>query len=227
MPTPATRSPTRKSASADIGEAAGRPTIESTGSWAAPRKRSSAAPHPPTQNNNDNHPWPSPREIRPPPPPPAGTLLPETRSGEDLGRVARKLLGAFALPFTPQGNELFISASVGIALFPNDGDDADELIRQADAAMFLAKRSGRDDFRFCSKELTASAHHLELVKAMISIARCLGQQVVAEGSRTPPGRCCWSLTAAGWRRATTSAGRWGGRRFWNSPSASKPCRNTR
>ncbi|MBE1028544.1 diguanylate cyclase, partial [Escherichia coli] len=50
--------------------------------------------------------------------------------------VARKLLNAFTAPFQADGHEFFVSASVGIALFPKDGDDAPTLVKNADAAMY-------------------------------------------------------------------------------------------
>ncbi|HZW25637.1 MAG TPA: bifunctional diguanylate cyclase/phosphodiesterase, partial [Gallionella sp.] len=85
-------------------------------------------------------------------------LLPEIRSGDDLGGVADKILQAFSAPFLLEGQEVFVSTSIGIALYPDDGLDADDLLKHADSAMYFAKRSGRSNFRFYSKELTASAN---------------------------------------------------------------------
>jgi predicted signal transduction protein with EAL and GGDEF domain len=51
-------------------------------------------------------------------------------------------------PFLLAGHEVHISASIGIACYPQDGDDAETLLRHADAAMFLAKEQGRSGFRF-------------------------------------------------------------------------------
>jgi len=84
-------------------------------------------------------------------------LLPDIRAAEDLGRIANKILEAFQAPFVLEGKEVFSSASVGIAVFPDDHNTADDLVRLADAAMYYAKRSGRNNFRFYSKELTASS----------------------------------------------------------------------
>lgn len=84
-------------------------------------------------------------------------LLPDIRSGDDLGRVASKILSAFNEPFVLEGNEVFVSTSIGIAVYPHDDTDANGLIKQADSAMYFAKRSGRNNFRFYSKDLTASA----------------------------------------------------------------------
>ena len=84
-------------------------------------------------------------------------VLPDIRSGDDLGRVASKILTAFNEPFFLEGNEVFVSTSIGIAVYPCDDTDPNELIKQADSAMYFAKRSGRNNFRFYSKDLTASA----------------------------------------------------------------------
>jgi diguanylate cyclase (GGDEF)-like protein len=84
-------------------------------------------------------------------------LLPEVRSGDDLGRVASKILASFNQPFVLEGNEVFVSCSIGIAMYPSDGEKAEDLLRQADSAMYLAKRAGRNTFRFFSADLMESA----------------------------------------------------------------------
>jgi diguanylate cyclase (GGDEF)-like protein len=85
-------------------------------------------------------------------------LLPEIRSGDDLGRVATKMLNALNHPFLVDGKEVFISCSIGIALYPSDSAGTDDLLKFADSAMYSAKRSGRNKFRFYSRELTESAN---------------------------------------------------------------------
>jgi diguanylate cyclase (GGDEF)-like protein/PAS domain S-box-containing protein len=84
-------------------------------------------------------------------------LLPEIRQGDDLGRIAGKILEKFNERFLLDGKEVFVSCSIGIALYPDDSADADDLVKYADSAMYFAKRSGRSNFRFYSKDLTASA----------------------------------------------------------------------
>ncbi len=85
-------------------------------------------------------------------------LLPEMRSGDDLGKVASKILEFFKNPFLLKGKEVFISCSIGISVYPTDGENGDDLVKQADSAMYFAKRSGRNNFRFYSKDLTVSAN---------------------------------------------------------------------
>jgi len=84
-------------------------------------------------------------------------LLPNIRYGDDLGRIASKMLGVFNERFLLEGKEIFVTCSIGIAVYPNDSTEADDLMKYADLAMYLAKRSGRNNFRCYSKELTTSA----------------------------------------------------------------------
>lgn len=86
-------------------------------------------------------------------------LLPSVHSPSDLSRIARKLLKTLNHPpLILENKEIFISASLGIALYPDDSQDAEELMKQADSAMYLSKHAGRNSFHFYSKGLTASAH---------------------------------------------------------------------
>lgn len=77
-------------------------------------------------------------------------VLSEIAHPEDAGVVARKILGAMAAPMTLDGRSQPITVSIGIAAYPADGTDVDSLVRSADAAMFQAKRAGRNGFRFAS-----------------------------------------------------------------------------
>ena len=84
-------------------------------------------------------------------------LLPDMREAEDLGRVASKMLERFQERFLLSGKEVFVSCSVGIAVYPADSSEPEDLVKFADSAMYFAKRSGRSGFRFYSRDLTASA----------------------------------------------------------------------
>jgi len=84
------------------------------------------------------------------------TDLSDTR---DAARVAEKLLAAFQEPFLWEGQELFVTASIGVSLFPRDGRDAAALQRNADVAMYRAKSRGRNAFEFFVPELAAAAQH--------------------------------------------------------------------
>ena len=71
-------------------------------------------------------------------------LLPEVVSAEAVAGVARKILDSLAQPFRIEKHDLFVTASVGISCFPTDGDDAETLLKCADAAMYRAKELGRN-----------------------------------------------------------------------------------
>jgi diguanylate cyclase (GGDEF)-like protein len=91
-------------------------------------------------------------------------LLTEVSDPQDAARVARRVLKAISEPFAIDGHEVFTSASMGIAIFPTDGRDAEELLRNADTAMYCAKNRGRNDFQFYTKSMNAEASrklHLE------------------------------------------------------------------
>jgi diguanylate cyclase (GGDEF)-like protein len=73
-------------------------------------------------------------------------LLPQLEHEHEAASIARKILARFEAPFVLDGHELFASPSIGIALFPNDGDDAHALLENADIAMYQAKERGRRTF---------------------------------------------------------------------------------
>lgn len=68
--------------------------------------------------------------------------LPDIHSNVDLFQIAKKMLAAIALPIEAEGRELHLTASIGIALYPEHGKDAETLMRKADLAMYSAKRLG-------------------------------------------------------------------------------------
>lgn len=75
-------------------------------------------------------------------------LLPQIGTAEDAAEVARHILGGVAQPYRIGGASLHVSFSIGIAVFPDDGEDEATLMRRADTAMYQAKRDGRNGLRF-------------------------------------------------------------------------------
>jgi len=84
-------------------------------------------------------------------------LLPGVGRHEDLGRIAEKVLHSLRPPVTIAGQELFLSASLGVAYHPDHGDDVDTLLRSADAAMYRSKELGRDTYRVYESEMSREA----------------------------------------------------------------------
>ncbi len=74
-------------------------------------------------------------------------LLPEVVHAEYATTIAQKVLGAFREPFVFNDYPLYITTSIGIAIFPDDGNDADILVKNADTAMYRAKEEGRNNFQ--------------------------------------------------------------------------------
>ncbi|MBW7902951.1 MAG: EAL domain-containing protein [Rhodocyclaceae bacterium] len=89
----------------------------------------------------------------------------------DAAVVARKLLAALAEPFVIEKHEVLLSASVGIAVFPEDGGDAGTLIRNADVAMYRAKQLGNGSFLYYAREMNLRS--LERLKLEGSLRRAL------------------------------------------------------
>jgi diguanylate cyclase (GGDEF)-like protein/PAS domain S-box-containing protein len=83
-------------------------------------------------------------------------LLPDTDAA-GAARVADKLLQTTLKPFQIEQNELTVTPSIGIALYPQDGTDLDTLSRSADAAMYKAKEEGRNNYRFFTREIQAQS----------------------------------------------------------------------
>lgn len=75
-------------------------------------------------------------------------LLPEVSREEDAGNIAGKILKAFKKPFSCADQEIFVTTSIGIAQYPEDGQDMETLIRHADRALYHSKDLGRNAFTF-------------------------------------------------------------------------------
>ncbi|MCM2314082.1 MAG: EAL domain-containing protein [Thermoanaerobaculia bacterium] len=84
-------------------------------------------------------------------------LVPRVTSAEDAMTVASKLIEAVRRPLRLAGSDLLVTASVGIAISPEHGADGETLVRSADAAMYRAKRQGRNDFQVFTPAMSAPA----------------------------------------------------------------------
>jgi diguanylate cyclase (GGDEF)-like protein len=84
-------------------------------------------------------------------------LLEEVVDPVYVGSVSQKLIEALAEPFTIGGREYRVTGSIGVSAYPQDGSDAETLLKNADAAMYRAKQKGRNSFEFYSAQLSTGA----------------------------------------------------------------------
>jgi diguanylate cyclase (GGDEF)-like protein/PAS domain S-box-containing protein len=90
-------------------------------------------------------------------------LLADLPGAEAVLPIVNAVLEMLKTPFALAGRELFMQASIGVSLYPDDGSDVDRLLRHAEAAMYEAKRAGRGSYRFYAGELNVRAgRRLEL-----------------------------------------------------------------
>jgi diguanylate cyclase (GGDEF)-like protein len=83
-------------------------------------------------------------------------MMPNLTRTEDVNIVLKKIMGAFETPYMLDGVTTDSSTSIGISIFPEDGNCSEELMKKADSAMYRAKGSGRNSYRFHS--VTSAMH---------------------------------------------------------------------
>jgi diguanylate cyclase (GGDEF)-like protein/PAS domain S-box-containing protein len=101
-------------------------------------------------------------------------VLPDIDSQEQVALVAQKLLDTLLEPMTIQEDEFFPAGSIGISFYPKDGDGSDVLLKNADAAMYRAKKAGRNNFQFYAKEMNSRS--LNRLKLGSELRRALERQ---------------------------------------------------
>jgi len=84
-------------------------------------------------------------------------LLMDISRDEDAGKVAEKIIHRLETPFQLQQHELFITTSIGISVYPKDGEETDTLLKHADAAMYRAKEHGKNNYQFYSAAINDKA----------------------------------------------------------------------
>ena len=102
-------------------------------------------------------------------------LLDRLDRAEDASLVARKVLSTLQQPFTIANRELYIGVSIGISIFPQDGEDSDKLVRNADIAMYRAKQLGKNLFQFYTEALSETANYKMELEADLRNALEAGQ----------------------------------------------------
>ena len=101
-------------------------------------------------------------------------LLADIEHTANAGRSAQKILTALVIPYFVNLHELDVTVSIGISIFPNDGQDADTLIKNADTAMYHAKASGRNNFQFFEQRMSVLA--VERHSTEVGLRRALERQ---------------------------------------------------
>ncbi|HEX9398410.1 MAG TPA: EAL domain-containing protein [Burkholderiales bacterium] len=101
-------------------------------------------------------------------------VLPEVKRASDVAQVAQKVIEQLSLPVPIEGHDLIVTASIGIAVYPEDGADAETLIRNADAAMYHAKELGRANYQFFTDQMNQAASHRVALES--ELRRALGRE---------------------------------------------------
>ena len=96
-------------------------------------------------------------------------LLPGIKRVEDTSRIAQKIITAFQEPWVLAGYEFNITPSMGIAVYPNDGEDADTLMKNADATMYRAKEKGKNNYQYYTRSIN------EKVLKLVTLEKSLRQ----------------------------------------------------
>ena len=84
-------------------------------------------------------------------------VLPEIKRASDAAHVARKVIENLSAPIVVDGHDVTVTPSIGIAIYPDDGRDAEALIRNADAAMYHVKETGRANYQFFTDQMNKAA----------------------------------------------------------------------
>jgi len=106
-------------------------------------------------------------------------VLRPVRSGEDAAIAARRILDALRAPFPTGGGEVSLGASIGIALHPGDGDDAETLLRNADAAIEAAKRRGGSVYQFFREAMNERSSRTLQLERLLRLGLARGELSVA------------------------------------------------
>ena len=86
-------------------------------------------------------------------------IIPDIETSDDVEQLAKRVIQTFKKSFTLESRELTVNTSIGIALYPFDGDDAETLIKNADTAVYRAKEMGRNGYRFYTQTMNIKGTH--------------------------------------------------------------------
>ncbi len=105
-------------------------------------------------------------------------LLPEIRDEQEVVSVCERILGVFVHPIILDGDEVYMSTSIGISIFPNDGIKMESLVKQADTAMYYAKEQGRNNYQFFTPGLNIKANQRLSTENSLRKALALGDFIL-------------------------------------------------
>ncbi|EDN69989.1 sensory box/GGDEF family protein [Beggiatoa sp. PS] len=94
-------------------------------------------------------------------------VLENINSPKLIEQFAHNILEVVQPPFDLNGHETFITASIGISLYPNDGKEVDTLLKQADAALYHAKESGKNNYQFFTPQMKKHAHNRLIMESKL------------------------------------------------------------
>lgn len=94
-------------------------------------------------------------------------LLCEVTSSKQIEQVLQRLLDRLSSPYMLENHQTFISASIGVAMYPKDGDSVEVLLRKADNAMYKAKEKGRNTFQFFNHQMEIDANNRRLMEGAL------------------------------------------------------------
>ncbi|HBG08028.1 MAG TPA: two-component system response regulator, partial [Geobacter sp.] len=97
-------------------------------------------------------------------------LMPDLIQSDDVGKVVGKIMGVFEAPFLLDNVEVNAATSVGISMFPEDGDSSEELVQKADSAMYVAKQSSGSSYQFYNDEINIRTVARQKMERMLRAA---------------------------------------------------------
>jgi len=104
-------------------------------------------------------------------------MLDDVKEPQQAARMAERVVERFEQPFDLDGREHFVAFSMGVALFPDDGDSLPVLLRNADLALYRAKEYGRNSFRFFTEDMNVQAFERQFLENSLDIALEKGEFV--------------------------------------------------
>jgi diguanylate cyclase (GGDEF)-like protein/PAS domain S-box-containing protein len=97
-------------------------------------------------------------------------VLSELEAAENAGISAAKLLAALTLPYHIGPHDLIVPVSIGVSIYPDDAEDAETLISNADTAMYHAKENGRNNYQFFREEMNIRASERQFIESSLRVA---------------------------------------------------------